>query len=261
MIGPLPKDIPDLPAVPGVPTLLPSAVPATAVVAVVHRPKVALYRLMVALTAAAAVAVDLRLGNPARVLSYFTIQVDVLLALVLVLSAWRAWTAHRPLPALVTGGTVFYALISSLVYHVLLVNEPGPFSMTGQTGPPTGWSALTNQILHTLIPLAALLDWLLLTSPAPLGLRQARTWLLYPLAYLIFSLARGEYLPPGTPERYLYPFLDAGRLGYRSVLANALLLGLAFFALALLMVAADHLRPDPTRRRTKTGFRLQPPVG
>ncbi|GAA3040307.1 Pr6Pr family membrane protein [Streptomyces glomeratus] len=260
MIGPLPKDIPDLPPVPGMPALLPSTVPPTAVLAVIHHPKVAAYRLMVALTAAAAVAVDLHLGNPARVLSYFTIQVDALLALVFILSAWRAWTAHRPLPPLMAGGTVFYALITGLVYHVLLVNEPGPFSMTGQTGAPTGWAALTNQILHTLIPVAALLDWLLLTSPVPLGLRQARTWLLYPLAYLIFSLIRGERLPPGTPERYLYPFLDAGRLGYKSVLANALLLGLAFFALALLMVALDHVRPDPTRR-PKTGFRLQPPVG
>ncbi|MGW1257950.1 Pr6Pr family membrane protein [Streptomyces sp. NPDC002513] len=256
MIGPIPKDIPDLPAVPGVPTVLPSAVPATAVVTPVHRPKAGIYRLLVALTAVAAVAVDLRLGSPARVLSHFTIQANLLLAVVFTLSAWRARTAQRPLPALVTGGTVFYVLIAGLVYHVLLVNEPGPFSLTGQPGAHPLWQALTNQILHTLIPVAALLDWLALTSPAPLSVRQARTWLLYPLAYLLFSLIRGERLPPGSAERYLYPFLDAGRLGYRSVLANALLLGLAFFGLALLMVALDHIRPDPTRRLSKTGFRL-----
>ncbi|MFJ5530077.1 Pr6Pr family membrane protein [Streptomyces sp. NPDC093261] len=256
MIGPIPKDIPDLPAVPGVQTVLPSAVPATAVVIPVHRPKVGTYRLLVALTAAAAVALDLRLGSPTRVLGYFTIQVNVLLVLVFVLSAWRARTAQRPLPALVTGGTVFYALIAGLVYHVLLVNEPGPFSLIGQPGTHPIWQALTSQILHSLIPLAALFDWLALTSPAPLSVRQARKWLLYPIAYLAFSLIRGERLPPGAPDRYLYPFLDAGRLGYRSVLANALLLGLAFFTVALLMVAVDHLRPDPTRRRSKTGFRL-----
>ncbi|MFI9648814.1 Pr6Pr family membrane protein [Streptomyces sp. NPDC052040] len=261
MIGPIPKDIPDLPAVPGIPALPRSIVPAAAVLSPVHRPRVGTYRLLVALTATAAVAVDLHLGSPARVLSYFTIQADLLLALVFALSGWRARTALRPLPALITGGAVFYALIAGLVYHVLLVNEPGPFTMTGQPGTPAGWQSLANQILHTLIPLAALFDWLALTSPAPLRVRDARKWLLYPMAYLIFCLVRGDRLPPATPDRYLYPFLDAARLGYRSVLANALLLGVAFFALALLMVITDRFRPDPTRRSTKTGFRLQPPVG
>jgi hypothetical protein len=258
MITPIPKEIPDLPAVPGKPTLAPPVVPAAAVVAPPPRPAAARYRLLVALAAAAAVAVDLAVGSPARVLSYFTIQANVLVALVFALSAWRAWTARHPLPPLITGGVLYYALIACLVYHVLLVNEPGPFSMTG---PPTTWSALTNPVLHTVTPLAALLDWLLLTRPAPLGLRHATRWLLYPLAYLIFSLTRGALLPPAAEGRYLYPFLDVAHLGYKSTLANALLLGLAFFALALLLIVLDHVRPDPPRRRTKTGFRLQPPVG
>jgi hypothetical protein len=258
MITPIPKEIPDLPPVPGKPTLAPSIVPAAAVVAPVRRPIAARYRLLVSLTAAAAVAMDVALGSPARVLSYFTIQANVLLALIFALSAWRARTARYPLPPLITGGTLFYALIASLVYHVLLVNEPGPFSMTDR---PTIWSALANQVLHTVTPIAALLDWLLLTRPAPLGLQHATRWLLYPLAYLIFTLARGALLPPTADARYLYPFLDVAHLGYKSTLANALLLGLAFFGLALLLILADHVRPDPTRRRRKTGFRLRPPVG
>ncbi|MGW5608087.1 Pr6Pr family membrane protein [Streptomyces sp. NPDC003753] len=258
MITPIPKEIPDLPPVPGKPTLAPSIVPAAAVVAPVRRPVAARYRLLVALTAATAVAMDLALGSPARVLSYFTIQANLLLALTFALSAWRARTARHPLPALITGGALFYVLIAGLVYHVLLVNEPGPFSMTDR---PTIWSALANQVLHTVTPIAALLDWLLLTRPAPLGLQHATRWLLYPLAYLIFTLARGALLPPTADARYLYPFLDVAHLGYKSTLANALLLGLAFFGLALLLVLADHVRPDPTRRRRKTGFRLRPPVG
>lgn len=259
MIAPIPKEIPDLPPVPGKPMLAPSVVPTTAVVAPVRRPAAARYRLLVALTAAAAVALDLGLGSSARVLSYFTIQVNLLLALAFAVSAWRTWTARHPLPALITGGTLFYALIAGLVYHVLLVNEPGPFSITDR---PTAWSAAAGQVLHTVTPIAALLDWLLLTRPAPLSLRHATRWLLYPLAYLIFSLVRGALLPPTADARYLYPFLDVAHLGYKSTLANALLLGLTCFGLALLLITADHVRPDPTRRRRpKTGFRLQPPVG
>jgi hypothetical protein len=111
-------------------------------------------------------------------------------------------------------------------------------------------------------PAAAVLDWLLLTAPGRLHVRQAPAWLLYPAAYLAFSMIRGELLAPGTPGgRYLYPFLDVDAHGYRSILGNALLLGLSFYALAVLFIALDHLRPNPIRHRSRTGFRLQPPVG
>ncbi|MEU9388890.1 Pr6Pr family membrane protein [Streptomyces sp. NPDC048324] len=261
MTAPIPRDIPDLPAVPGVPALLPSPVPATAVVTPVRHPLTALYRLLVALAAAGAVTIELLLGSPVRILSYFTIQSNLLLALVLALSARRAWSARRPLPSGLTGAALLYITITGLVYHLLLVRGSSPFAMNGETAPPTGWHWVTDQVLHTAIPVAAALDWLLLTAPGRLHLRQAATWLLYPLAYLTLSFIRGELILPGTPGRYLYPFLDVDLHGYKSVLGNALLLGLAFYALAVLLVAVDHARPNPVRRRAKTGFRLQPPVG
>lgn len=256
MTAPIPRDIPDLPAVPGVPVLMPSAVPATAVVTPVRRPLTAVYRLLVALVAVSAVTVDLLLGSPIRVLSHFTIQSSLFLSVVLTVSARRAWTARRPLPSAVTGAALLYAVIAALVYHLLLTHASPPFSLTGGTTAPTGWLWLTNQLLHKAIPAAAVLDWLLLTPPARLHLRQAAPWLLYPLTYLAFSFIRGELILPGTRGRYLYPFLDVDLHGYKSVLANALLLGLAFYALAVLLVALDHARPNPVRHRAKTGFRL-----
>ncbi|MET8246669.1 Pr6Pr family membrane protein [Streptomyces sp. NPDC005202] len=263
MTAPIPRDIPDLPAIPGMPALIPSAVPATAVVAPTRHPWTAIYRLLVAAAAAAAVAVEVILGTPAHVLSHCAIQSNILLALVLTLSARRARTARRPLPSAVTGASVLYITITALVYHLLLTQTTPPFSITGAPGTHTVWQALAGQILHTATPIAALLDWLLLTAPDRLHLRQAVPWLLYPLAYLAFSFTRGELLPPGAPDRYLYPFLDVDQHGYKHVLGNALLLGLSFYALAVFLVALDHARPNPIRRhsRTKTGFRLQPPVG
>lgn len=163
-----------------------------------------------------------------------------------------------PLP-LVTGAALLYLTITGLVYHLILAHAPSPFAMTG--GALTGWQAVTNQVLHTVTPIAAVLDWLLLTAPGRLHLRMATTWLLYPLTYLAVYLARGELILPGTPGRYLYTFLDVEHHGYKSVLGNALLLGLAFYALSVLLVALDHARPNPIRHRAKTGFRLQPPVG
>jgi hypothetical protein len=228
------------------------------VVTPVRRPVTAIFRLLTAATAAAAVSAELLLGSPLHVLSQFTIQSSILLTLVMTVSARRAWTAHRPLSSALTGATLLYVVIGALVHHLLVTNTSSPFATPP---PPTGWHAITDQLLHTAIPIAALVNLLLLTASGHLHLRQAAPWLLYPLAYLAFSLARGELLLPGTPNRYLYGFLDVDEHGYKSVLGNALLLGLAFYALAVLLVTLDHIRPNPVHHRTKTGFRLGPPVG
>ncbi|MFE2044327.1 Pr6Pr family membrane protein [Streptomyces sp. NPDC059477] len=267
MTAPIPRDMPDLPAVPGIASLLPSSpVPAAAVVAPVRRPVAAAFRVLIVLASTTGITVYLLLGSPPRVLSYFTIQANILLALTMLVSARRAWTARRPLPGGVSGAALLYIVATSLVYHLLLVNESSPFSMPSTSGAagqpqPTGWATAANILLHTVAPTAAVLDWLLLTTPGRLHLRQAAPWLLYPLAYLAFSLGRGELLLPGTPGRYLYPFLDVDQHGYRGVLGNALLLGLAFYAAAVVLIALDHIRPRLVRHRAKTGFRLQPPVG
>ncbi|MFF7286793.1 Pr6Pr family membrane protein [Streptomyces griseorubiginosus] len=261
MTAPIPRDLPDLPAIKGVPAFLPSAVPATAVVTPVRHPVAAAYRVLVALAALATVTLEILLSSPVRALSYFAVQSAILLAGVSLLSARRAWRARRSLPSAMTGATLLYAVITAGVHHLLLTNTSSPFALTGAAANPTGWHAVTTHLLHTAIPAAAAADWLFLTAPGRLHLRQAATWLLYPVAYLLLTFTRGELIPPGTPGRYLYPFLDVDLHGYKSVLGNALLLGLSFYALAILLVALDHARPNPIRHRAKTGFRLQPPVG
>ncbi|OLZ64659.1 integral membrane regulator [Streptomyces sp. IMTB 2501] len=252
MTAPIPREIPDLPAVPATtPPLLRAPVPAAAVVAPVRRPAVALFRLLTAVVAAAGVALELLLGTPDRTLSYFGVQANILLAIAMFLSASRARRARRPLSPTVTGATLLYVVITALVYHLLLAHTTPPFSMTAATTAPVRWHGqwATLQILHTIAPTAAVLDWLLLTPAARLHLRQAATWLLYPLAYLAFLLGRAAVLTPSSPARYLYPFLDVAAHGYRGTLANALLLGLAMYALAVFLVAIDHTRPTPVRRR------------
>ncbi|MFD5543475.1 Pr6Pr family membrane protein [Streptomyces sp. NPDC127079] len=250
-IPPIPRDIPDLPAVPSTPVLMPAHVPATAVVAPLPRPVTAVFRLLTAVLALAGVALELLLGSQDRILSYFGVQAALLLTLVSLSSARRAWQAARPLPSSLTGAALLYVLISSLVYHLLLGHTTPPFSMTGATHPPVAWHGqwLALQLLYTAAPVAALVDWLALTPPGRLHLRQTAGWMLYPLAYLTYTLVRAGLLLPGTPGRYLYPFLDAEQHGYRSTLANALLLGLSCYALAVLLVALDHTRPNPVGRR------------
>lgn len=67
MTAPIPRDIPDLPALPRTaPQLLPSVVPARAVVPPVRRPLTAVYRLALAVLATAAVLTEILLGSPTR---------------------------------------------------------------------------------------------------------------------------------------------------------------------------------------------------
>ncbi|GGL30723.1 integral membrane regulator [Streptomyces anthocyanicus] len=252
MTAPIPRDIPDLPPIPGHVVLPPTVVPARAVLIPARRRPVAAFRGLIALLALTGVAIELLAADipPTTALSHFTIQSGILLALVMLASARCAWSAHHPLPGALTGAALFYVIAAALVHHVLLAHASSPFATPDGTGTGTGtaWQTAATHILHTAVPVAAALDWLLLTPAGRLHLRQAPAWLLYPLAYLAFTLARGELLLPGAQDRYLYPFLDVAQHGYKIVLGNALLVGLALYALAVLLVALDHIRPDPVRR-------------
>ncbi|MFF4471835.1 Pr6Pr family membrane protein [Streptomyces sp. NPDC001599] len=248
MTAPIPRDIPDLPPIPGHVVRPPTVVPARAVLIPARRRPVAAFRGLIALLALTGVAIELLAAGipPTTALSHFTVQSGILLALVMLASARCAWSAHHPLPGALTGAALFYVVAAALVHHVLLAHASSPLATPDGTG--TAWQTAATHLLHTAVPLAAALDWLLLTPAGRLHLRQAPAWLLYPLAYLAFSLARGELLLPGAQDRYLYPFLDVAQHGYKIVLGNALLIGLALYALAVLLVALDHIRPDPLRR-------------
>ncbi|WP_328495561.1 Pr6Pr family membrane protein [Streptomyces sp. NBC_00414] len=265
MTTPIPADIPDIPRIPGIAASAAASavpvVPAYAVVPRVRRPVVAAFRLLVALTAAAGVALDLLLGDPIRVLSYSTILSGVLVTAVFTVSAWRAWKARHPLRPSVTACTLLYAVGTGLVYHLILADDASPFSMTGDAVALTGWHAVTNQLLHTVVPVAVALDWLLLTRPGALRLHSAATWMILPIAYLAYTVTRGLLLPPGTPARFRYPFLDVSRHGFVEVLGNVTIVGLACYALAVLLVVMDHIRPGPRRHRAPENRISSPATG
>lgn len=223
-----------------------ASVPAEAVVPPRRRPAAAAFRALIALAAVTGIAIDLSISDSVlRVLSYFTIQSNVLVAIVLALAARRAWTGRAPLPPLVTGGVLLFICITGLVYHFVLANDSSGFSMTDDPDHAmTGARQVSNQLLHTVTPIGTALNWLLLTRPGTLRPRHAALWLTYPLAYFGFALARGAIMTPGTPARYPYPFLDVDIHGYAGVLGNAVIFGLAFYALALVLVALDRIRPE-----------------
>lgn len=228
-----------------------AAVPASAVIPTVRRPVAAIFRGLIAGAAATGVVIECVLGSVPTVLSFFTIWSNIAVAVVLALAAHRAWTGRPPLRALWTGGALLCISVVGLVFHFVLANGSSEFNQAAEIDALTGGKAVANQLLHTVTPLGTAVDWLLLTLPGALRRRHAAQWLAAPAAYLIFALIRGALLSPDVPTRYTYPFIDVAEYGYGGVAVNALVLGAAFYALGLAIVALDRVRPAVRPRENR----------
>ncbi|MGW6704415.1 Pr6Pr family membrane protein [Streptomyces sp. NPDC054956] len=216
-------------------------------VAALRLPTVA-FRALIAAAAFTGLVIECAYGSVPVVLSFFTIWTNILVAVVFALSAVRAYRREPDLDPLWRGGVLLFILITGLVFHLVLANPSSPFNVVEDLDKLSGAKAVSNQLLHTVTPIGAVLDFLFLTAPRTLRPRHAAQWLAYPLAYVIFALIRGALLSPGTPHRYTYPFIDVAQYGYARVTLNAVILGVAFYALGLALVTADRYRPPRENR-------------
>ena len=161
--------------------------------------------------------------------SFFTILTNLLVALGLTFSLVAPHSrlgrfVSRPVAA---SGTAVYIAIVGVTYSVLLRHLWNP----------QGAQKIADILLHDLVPVMYVAYWLVLVPRGALRWKDTLSWLLYPVAYFCYSLIRGV-----VTGWYPYPFIDASKLGYSRVLANAAMLVCAFFAVALLAVAIDRWR-------------------
>jgi hypothetical protein len=135
------------------------------------------------------------LGMPAtHYLSFFTVQSNLLTAGVLLLGGvGTAWLSPVRSDVL-RGATVLYLVITGVVYALLLHELPEVKAMM------VPWA---DAVLHAIVPLWVVVDWQLVRPSTGLTFRRARAWLLYPCAYMIYSLIRGALV-----QWYPYPFLN-----------------------------------------------------
>ncbi len=100
---------------------------------------------------------------------------------------------------------------------------------------------LSNFILHTAVPIFALVDWILFLPHGQVRSKTAASFLAYPIVYSIFIVLRaqfGGYLY-GT-VRYPYPFADPDLLGWPVTLLVAVFLLLLYYALGRMLIALDR---------------------
>lgn len=185
---------------------------------------------------AAIAGVVLTAAGPPTVLGllpYFTIQSNVAVGAFAAYAVLRARHADVEPSPLLKGAVTLYISITALVYHLLLANPASPFAMTQPDRDPV--ATLGNLLLHTVVPLLAVLDWLVFDTRGRFRWRYPLYWLAFPLAYLGFALVRGLVV-----DRYPYPFIDAGELGYAGVGLSTVFFAFAFWVLGLAFVLIDR---------------------
>jgi hypothetical protein len=164
------------------------------------------------------------LGAVITYFSFFTILTNFLVALVFTATAVRpsaAWGQWVLRPS-VQASTAVYIAIVGIVYQLLL----------RQLWNPQGAQWVADVLLHSVIPVGYVLYWWLFAPRDELNWKNAIGWLVYPGAYLVYTLARGA-----VSGLYPYPFVDVNALGYGGVLARSAGLMLVFLGMGLLIVA------------------------
>jgi hypothetical protein len=168
--------------------------------------------------------------------SFFTIQTNILAALMLVAAAIVRRRERTDAFDALRGAGTLYITITGVVFALLLSGHQENLDTH------IGW---VNFIVHKLIPIVCVADWLIDPPQHRLPMRTAGFWLAYPLAWFVYTLARG----PGA-NWYPYPFVDVDKLGYGGVLWRAVILLVAFLGAALAFVWVGNLRSERGRPAT-----------
>jgi hypothetical protein len=148
--------------------------------------------------------------------SYFTIESALLSAGVLL---WGALAPSAdPRRQLLRGAVTVCMATTGLVDALVLSGL--------SLGLTSGW---VNLVLHRILPAVLVVDWLTQPPRRPLPYRAVPVWLLPPLVFAGYTLARGP-----VAHWYPYPFFDPRGDGYARV---AVKLGGALVAIVVLSVA------------------------
>lgn len=156
--------------------------------------------------------------------SFFTILTNILTATCFTFLASKKNTRLKKLfskPQTITAITV-YILIVGAVYNLIL----------RALWEPQGLQLIVDELLHSIVPVLAILYWFTFAPKKGLHWKDAFSWLLYPLIYIVFIFTRGAFM-----DVYPYPFIDVSTIGYPQAFTNAGVLVIIFWILSLLFIA------------------------
>lgn len=159
--------------------------------------------------------------DPGNFFSYFTIQSNIIAAIVLAYLAINLLRNKKEtrVAGYLRGAATFYMFVTGVITAVLL---NGVDLQTGLV-----W---VDTVLHKLFPIVMLLAWVLDPPDVKLKFSKALLWILYPIAYLIYSLIRGSIV-----GWYPYPFINVATHGLETVLIVSTVIALVAVPFCLLI--------------------------
>jgi hypothetical protein len=165
------------------------------------------------------------LNRALNVFAFFTIQSNLIVGVTTLLLAIRPDRRSTVFAVFRLIGVVAIT-VTFIVFHVALSSL-----LDLDT-----WGQVANQLQHTVVPLAAIVGWVMFGPRGLTSSRVVKLTVLFPLGYMMFTAIRG----PLASNWYPYPFADVHALGYVRVVVNAVWISLLFVALAAGAHAADR---------------------
>lgn len=162
--------------------------------------------------------------------SFFTIQSNLIAVVSLAVTGVAAWR-DRDSGAVLLRALATLAMVTTGVVYVLLLRGLEESLQT-----PVPW---INSVLHYVMPIVLFADWLIDRPDPMLTFRRALVVLLYPIAWVVYSLVRGPFA-----DWYAYPFLDVRDKGYGSVLLTCLVLAFAMIGLLWIVIRLASIGQD-----------------
>lgn len=160
--------------------------------------------------------------------SYFTVESNTLAVISLLLSAFAMATGHRSSRLDFYRGAVTLFMTTTIIIFIVLLSG---YSSDELTAAP--WD---NTVLHYIMPIAIILDWLIASRVQPIAIRQSLIWLIFPLAYLVYSLIRGP-----IADWYPYPFMNPDEHGYGGVAVTSVVIAVVIGAIAAAIAFAARI--------------------
>jgi hypothetical protein len=166
--------------------------------------------------------------NPVNFFSYFTILSNTL-AVVVLLTGATVWRDRRSLAwDMLRGAAVLYMTVTLIVFALLLSGTDVDTAIP--------W---VNAVVHQLLPVVMIVDWLIDPPANPLTIRQGLAWLIPPLVWIVYTMIRGP-----IAGWYPYPFLDPANGGYGSVAVTTLVILAGGAVLCAILVTAGNTMRD-----------------
>lgn len=155
-------------------------------------------------------------GRVFNVFCFFTIQSNVLVgitSLLLAVDPARSSTVFAVFRLI-----AFVAIvITGIVYHSVL---RGLLDLES-------WALVADHIIHTVVPIMAVVGWLVFGPRGQLSWRIAWLSVIFPICWMVFTMIRGEIV-----DYYPYPFVNVNAIGYAKVAVNSVWVAALYLGVA-----------------------------